>query len=516
MAKTIAIIGAGCAGLGAAAKLMEDFSIRAVLIEANDWIGGRAKTSTDPANLPVDLGPQFIQDPNANPWVKIAEALGYKKGVDLLQPVKGSIFRVFDGETWSNGDPPGIEEMNERLEEEYEIASGFKNRPIMTGNSPVFCRGQQDIRLSLGSSGYGAIAESVEPWQYVAADKDRQDDVIDGGENIYVKGGIGTLVEKFGKKLLADNAQRLMLLQLTVLAIREGKDGVTVTTSDGKSVRYDYCILTIPCAEVEKIDFQSGLPGARRRADGFIRLGSYKKVAFRPTKFPVGDEDEISSERDSIEVDYDYYIYKAPGDDDEDDDDRSDDDQSDDKDGKKDSKDDKKDDGKDDKKDQKKDDDDDDDDEDDDGDEDADKDGVWQYFRLPTDPTILICVAAGDFARRLDDMDDEDVSASVIALLTKAYPNTQADFTPQGDEVVVTNWTETPHIHGAYSYTRYDDRLGADNPIPFEAREIIGDSHGRLHFAGEATWLAAYGTIHGAYESGRETAIEVLEAIAEE
>src|SRR4051812_18198788 len=60
----IAIIGAGCAGLGAAATLMEDGADVSVdLIEANDRIGGRARTSTQYHDLPVDLGPQFIQDP---------------------------------------------------------------------------------------------------------------------------------------------------------------------------------------------------------------------------------------------------------------------------------------------------------------------------------------------------------------------------------------------------------------------------------------------------------------------
>jgi monoamine oxidase len=139
-------------------------------------------------------------------------------------------------------------------------------------------------------------------------------------------------------------------------------------------------------------------------------------------------------------------------------------------------------------------------------------DGVWQYFRLPTDPTILICVACGDFARRLDDMLPADATIAVRNVLTAAYPT--GDFTPAANQVVVSNWTQAPYVHGAYSYTRYDDRLAPDNPIPFEARERIREPHGRIHFAGEATWTEAYGTIHGAYNSGVRAAQEILAAIA--
>src|SRR5207253_2624642 len=158
----------------------------------------------------------------------------------------------------------------EQLAEQFQIAAGFSNAPAMTGNAPAFAKGQQNLRLALGSSGYGAIAESAEPWQYLASDQARQAEVENGGAKLYVTGG-------------------------------------------------------------------------RSRADGYVRLGSYKKVAFRPTTFPQVDNLD-PKKSNSIEQKFEYYIY------------------------------------------------------------DRDEDGVWQCFRLPTDPTILICVAAGDFARRLDDL----------------------------------------------------------------------------------------------------------------
>lgn len=452
MVTTIAIIGAGCAGLGAADELLtqKNVAVDIRLLDANDWIGGRARTSTVPG-LPVDLGPQFIQDPEINPWKIILENMegydGKVVGPQFMEP----LYRTRLGDKWVTVESNvGIRMGNDELSEQYQSATAYKNAPIMTGNAPDFCKGQEDLRLALGSSGYGAIAESAEPWQYVVSDQARQRKVDSAG-NLYVTGGLGTLVEKYGEKLLSIYDNLKFVGKAVVVSISTGEIGVSIRTADDKELVCDFCIVTIPTPEIKKIKFTPSLSGEMMRADEFINLGSYKKVAFKPTSFPVGDQQKKAEERDSIEEDYEYFIY------------------------------------------------------------DREQDGVWQYFRLPTDPDILICVTAGDFARRLDDVPDNTVSASVINLLKGAYAT--GNFTPQQNAKVVTNWTKTAHIHGAYSYTAYDSRLDRDNPFPFEAREKIAKPHGRVYFAGEATWVEAYGTIHGAYRSGERAARAILKVL---
>jgi hypothetical protein len=469
MPTTIAIIGAGCAGLGAAATLVEqsDVDVRVILIEATGRIGGRAWTSTDPNDLPVDMGPQFIQDPDVNPWKQIAlETLDYNPD-DLVQPSMDPWYRINEGGVWSDvfmND--GIKAANAMLDGEYRRACGYANAPILTGNAPALCDGQQDLRLALGSNGLGPIAESAEPWQYVASDLERQADE-DAGENIYVKTGLGTLVAGYGDWLLSRYGLRLNFVPNVPIDKIDDTNpaAVRLHAGDNETASVDFCIVTIPCGELKSIIFKPPLPGDVERAAGLVRLGSYKKVAFRPTSFPPPPEGADEDEDSALKQDCDYYIYKAPAR------------------------------------------------ENDDPDQPyrPDTGGTWQYFRLPTDPTILICVTAGDFARRLDDLPDDQVSASVIDLLSAAYPG--GDFPPQRSEVVVTNWTHQPYVHGAYSYTWYDERLGADNPFPLDARALIAKPHGRVHFAGEATWIPAYGTIQGAYWSGDRAAREILEIL---
>lgn len=450
MAKTIAIIGAGCAGLGAATTLMarEDLELNVVLIDANDLIGGRAETWSDP-RLPVDIGPQFIQDPEINPWAEILKTMPPYDKLDIEPIAMTPVYRIQTGpEIWTTSlaGNMGISATDSQLSGQYQIASGFANAPIMTGNAPEFCKGQQDIRLSLGSSGYGAIAESVEPWQYIASDQARQEEVESAG-NLYVPGGLGTLVKRYGEKLISDNPMNLSFMNAAVTSIDDtGARRVALETADGDRLKYDFCIVTIPVGEIEKLTFLPPLSGDRIRANGFIKLGSYKKVAWRPTAFPDQDPD-------SIDTGNEYYLY------------------------------------------------------------DQERDGVWQYFRLPTDPGILICVAAGDFARRLDELPNDDVPPLIMDLLQEVYPDGDFAPLPEVPDIFTSNWTKTVYVHGAYSYTRYDSQLGSDNPVPLEARDRIAEPHGRVHFAGEATWKDAYGTIHGAYFSGERAANEILAII---
>jgi monoamine oxidase len=447
MTTNIAIIGAGCAGLGAAAAFMETNADLAVtLIDANDWIGGRARTSTVPG-LPVDLGPQFIQDPAINPWTKIMAGLPGYDHLKVAPIAMEERYRVqLPDDSWVTAlRPGGVGRMHEELYEQFELAAKLDNCPIMTGNAPAFCKGQQDLRLALGASSLGAIAESAEPWQYVASDQARQDSFEGEEGNIYVPGGLGKLVETYGRMLLSTHSKRLSFANDTIVSVdSSSQDQVELTGARLPGANYDYCIVTVPAGTIGDIKFIPSLTQEMTQANSFIALGSYKKVAFRPTGYPQADPDVIETGRE-------YFIY------------------------------------------------------------DRENDGVWQYFRLPTEECILICVTAGDFARSLDDKDDFEVADSIIKLLGKAHPG--GNFQPRLDAVVVTNWTRTPHIGGAYSYTRYDSKLGFDDPRPLAARPQLATAFRRIHFAGEATWPKAYGTIHGAYESGRRAAKDILELL---
>jgi monoamine oxidase len=72
----VAIVGAGAAGLAAAHELVAA-GHDVLLIEARDRIGGRAWTLREGQPCPLDLGCGWLHSADVNPWVKIAQDLGF-------------------------------------------------------------------------------------------------------------------------------------------------------------------------------------------------------------------------------------------------------------------------------------------------------------------------------------------------------------------------------------------------------------------------------------------------------
>ncbi len=73
----VAIIGAGAAGL-AAARTLEGSGLSSIVLEARDRIGGRAHTMIVGDGIPFDLGCGWLHSADRNPFVGIAEQLGFE------------------------------------------------------------------------------------------------------------------------------------------------------------------------------------------------------------------------------------------------------------------------------------------------------------------------------------------------------------------------------------------------------------------------------------------------------
>jgi monoamine oxidase len=72
----IAIIGAGAAGLGAAHAL-QGSGHSTLILEARDRVGGRSQTLSLPSNVIFDVGCGWLHSADKNPFVTIADKLGF-------------------------------------------------------------------------------------------------------------------------------------------------------------------------------------------------------------------------------------------------------------------------------------------------------------------------------------------------------------------------------------------------------------------------------------------------------
>src|SRR5512143_732869 len=87
----VIVIGAGSAGLAAARTLMaRGFAVQA--IEARNRTGGRAWTDTARYGVPVDLGCAWLHSADINPYLGIADELGFH--VERSEPAWGGRRRI--------------------------------------------------------------------------------------------------------------------------------------------------------------------------------------------------------------------------------------------------------------------------------------------------------------------------------------------------------------------------------------------------------------------------------------
>ena len=267
----VIIIGAGVAGLAAAAALRQA-GRSCVVLEASQRVGGRAHTVLVGDDT-FDLGATWLHDADRNKLADLASAAG-----DTLTDADAARSRItlIDGQ-------PGT------AEDEYAY-----NRAAQLFDTACHARAAQEPDISLSD----AIADlrddpwmaTIETWeaaQIAAADPRRlsvrdwsANDLI--GRNLWVQGGIGTLVERRLAPLAG-------AIRLGCKATRIAWDGpgVTVQTSQG-TLQAHSCIVTVSVGVLaaDGITFDPPLPDSHRSAIDALPMGLLTKIALH---VPNGD-----------------------------------------------------------------------------------------------------------------------------------------------------------------------------------------------------------------------------------
>ncbi len=127
----------------------------------------------------------------------------------------------------------------------------------------------------------------------------------------------------------------------------------------------------------------------------------------------------------------------------------------------------------------------------------------WTSLNSLTGQPILLSFSSGANGVRIE----RDLSDSEI--LTEAMGNLRTLFgskLPAPINYSVTRWLSDPWALGSYSYAQ----AGADDHVArLDYAEPVHDS---IYFAGEATDLEEFGTVHAALLSGEQTAVRIFES----
>ncbi|KAL4896772.1 flavin-containing amine oxidoreductase-domain containing protein [Aspergillus ambiguus] len=122
----------------------------------------------------------------------------------------------------------------------------------------------------------------------------------------------------------------------------------------------------------------------------------------------------------------------------------------------------------------------------------------WNCMKTTGLP-VLIALMAGDAAHQAERTPDADIIAEVTSQLRNVFKNSTV---PDPLETIITRWRSDRFTHGSYSYV-------AAEALPGDY-DLMAQSIGNLHFAGEATCGTHPATVHGAYLSGLRAASEVI------
>lgn len=285
----IAIVGAGIAGLAAAAILAER-GRSVVVLEARERIGGRIWTDTARLGVPVDLGAASLKSSDINPLV--AEL---RRREVRMQPDDGD-FWLFDRD--ARGGVRDAEPLDyDALGAAYDrIDDALSDAKVLRADVALASRVKLDGDAAAGNSAgslagrWGDLARAmagplhlgVEFGQVAALDAPR---LAGTGNEIWLPGGMGGWLADFARGLPVH-------LSRPVSRIDWSGRGVTLATAEGE-VKAEACIVTQPTALLaaagskDGILFQPALPEVQREALGRLGTGLLNRIAllYEPGSF---------------------------------------------------------------------------------------------------------------------------------------------------------------------------------------------------------------------------------------
>ena len=263
-AGTVAVVGAGIAGLATAAELRAMGFEDVMVLEARDRIGGRIWTASIGDGVPVDLGASWIHGIADNPIAAIAS----ENDIDLKNTDYGNETVHVHGDA--------------ALPKRGRVLNGFwklaRRRP-RTALRAIYEKYVTEVALGEADRRYLAYVLNTSIEHEFAADLgDLSFRSITGGKawagrDAVFPGGYEQIVDVLAADLDIRVGQ-------AVTSIDHAGPGVVLTTASGDTIEARTVVVTVPLGVLKAgtIEFRPALPERKQRAIGRLGMGVLNKA----------------------------------------------------------------------------------------------------------------------------------------------------------------------------------------------------------------------------------------------
>ena len=287
---TVVVIGGGISGI-AAARALSDASVKVILLESRNRLGGRVHTDYS-FGCPVDMGASWLHGVcNENSLAPLIRALGLR-----LYRTSGdnSVLYDHDLESYALFDKDGNQIPQQLVIEVGQIFEKIlKETEKVRDGHPYDMSVLQAISIVLDTHPelrQEGLAHEVFQWYlcrmeaWFAADVDTislknwdQEHVLTGGHGLMVQGYNPVI------KTLAKDLDIRLNHRVTRIARHSITNRVTITIEGGTNFVADAAIITVPIGvlKANKIQFEPRLPEWKMSAISDMGVGNENKVALR-------------------------------------------------------------------------------------------------------------------------------------------------------------------------------------------------------------------------------------------
>ncbi|KAF5017278.1 hypothetical protein F66182_10815 [Fusarium sp. NRRL 66182] len=441
----VAILGAGVAGIAAAQNLTNANITDFVIIEHNDYIGGRLWNKPFGKNA---KGEPYIIEYGAN-WVEgIGSPETHENPIWALAEKHNLVSTESNYDSYKTFDHEGDTDWSAKIDKfdaVYEEAAAEAGLIILDNLEDT------SARAALRSAGWRPAKNDMHAqaadwwgWDFESAWTPDESGLLFGvaGGNatfgyfsdvsnlVWDQRGFNVIIQEEAKEFLKDGDERL-LLSTTVESIEYGKDGVKITTKDGDCIEAEYAICTFSLGVLQNnaVEFKPELPDWKQSAIDQFAMGTYTKIFMQFNESFWDNETQFLLYADPLERG------RFP---------------------------------------------------------------LFQSFSakgFAEGSNILFATVTGEQAWRVERQTDEETEEQILGVLQSMFPDTNV---PKPTAFAYPRWSTEPWAYGSYSNWPVGMTL--------EKHQNMRANVERLWFAGEANSAQFFGFLHGAWTEGVDIA----------